>query len=169
MLKLEFLAWKTFLKVYHYRFRKYPLPPCLSKPCEPLNYSEFISCPVDCPQLIEAHINIRGLKSKAIPRAYAKKIVSDLYENVKKCLNSSPGQGWKTESYHNVYSESIGLLPNCAIDFVWIWQVVTAVDWNRPKPMQRNFLLLYYVGVIYMTKEMPPLYQTDQISKTPQA
>ncbi|KAI6251520.1 hypothetical protein HI914_00912 [Erysiphe necator] len=153
--QLGALTRDLFYKAFSYAFIDYPSPRNISRPCIPFVFTEFISCPQSCPQLIEAHINTRGLQATRIPRAYAQIIASDLYENVKKCFQSPPTKGWQTTVYHRVYGENLGILANWAIDAVWVWQVVTAVDWNKTKPTQRSFLLLNYAGVGYATKEMP--------------
>ncbi|RKF64215.1 putative effector protein [Erysiphe neolycopersici] len=155
ILQLGSLTRDLFNKAFSYVFNDYPSPRNISRPCRPYVFAEFISCPQSCPQIIEAHINTRGPLAARIPRAFARRMARDLYESIKKCFHTSPNKGWQTEVYHRVYGEKLGILPNWAIDAVWVWQLVLAIDWNKSKPTRRSFLLLNYAGVGYATKEMP--------------
>ncbi|RKF75852.1 putative effector protein [Golovinomyces cichoracearum] len=153
--QLDSLTKDIFHKTYLYHICDPPSPRNLSKPSSPFVFREFISCPKSCPQLIEAHINTRELPESCIPRPFARRVAADLYNHVKKYCNAPLNQGWQIETYHRVYSEDLGILPNWAIDAVWVWQMVSAVDWSKAVPIQKSFLLMYYSSTGYKTKEMP--------------
>ncbi|CAD6502235.1 BgTH12-02474 [Blumeria graminis f. sp. triticale] len=157
--QLDLATRSYFLKNYSYKFSSNPLPRRLSKPSKPFAFTDLFSCPTSTPQLIDAHILTRGLSvNNNIPRPYANLIAADLYAAMKKCLCTSPAQDWQVQVYHRIYSEDLGILPNWAIDAVWLWKVVIAVDWRKSPSIRRKFLLLNYAGVAYATKEMPDPY-----------
>ncbi|KAI1002108.1 hypothetical protein K3495_g6092 [Podosphaera aphanis] len=148
------LAYELFLHTFKYPFNSNPLPRLLSKPSKPFSFGEFINCPISCPQLINGHILTRGLTLNNIPRPFTHKIAADLYTAMKDCLGTRPGRGWEEKTYHRVYSEDMGFYSNWAIDAIWIYQVVEAVDWRKLPPTRNKFLLLNYALVGYATKEM---------------
>lgn len=120
--------------------------------------SEIVSCPVTSPSKINSYI-LSSPASFSIPRAYSRTVAADLYTAIKGCLDRKDEQAkgvWRTERYHRVYEEKLGILSNYAVDAVWVWTVVDAVDWRRrDEPVKGEVMLLCYAGCGYDSKEMP--------------
>jgi len=159
---LELLTRHEFTETFTYPYSSKPSllrPPQLSKPSLPICLSELVSCPVTSPSRINGYI-LSSPASLSIPRAYSRHVAADLYTAIRGCLERKMEESdkgvWKTERYHRVYEEKLGIMSNYAVDAVWVWTRVEVVDWRRKdEPTKTEVMFLSYAGCGYSTKEMP--------------
>ncbi|KAJ4388574.1 hypothetical protein N0V93_006032 [Gnomoniopsis smithogilvyi] len=126
------------------------IPPNSISPAKLQALDDFINVAADDPAAITQYITNIVMGSSSFPKTVNVNASSDLNTVVQTFLNGGISNGWLSQKYHHMYTSSTDKT-EWAIDAVFTFTVVKAVDYAQKTPSSKNTLFMQFAGVTYQT------------------